>query len=165
MKASYGTILVLVMAMAVVPAGSRAWSAEEQVQEDIWLEYESRRGPGRWQELTDESINRIMEHLAEVNPAKAAELAKLRDKDPEEFKDELRKTIREEFRQRPGEQRGQTPGRRGGLFCWRASRPLGSVSPKKGVVKCTKRMTILTTKFGDDGRRSITGQLSTIGQQ
>lgn len=113
MKTSYGIILVLAMAMAVVSAGSRAWGAEEQGQEDIWLEYEPRRGSGRWQELTDESIKHIMERLAEVNPAKAAELAKLRDKNPEEFKAELTKTIREEFRQRLGEQRGQMGSRRG----------------------------------------------------
>ena len=56
------------------------------------------RGPGRgpWPgsgrfELTEEEIERIMKGLKESDPAKAKELAKLREKDPERFQAELRR--------------------------------------------------------------------------
>lgn len=50
-----------------------------------------RWGPPGWFELTDETIERIMKDLAQSEPAKAAELSKLREKDPEKFKEELGK--------------------------------------------------------------------------
>jgi len=52
---------------------------------------EPRWGPPRWFELTDETIEQIMKDLAKSEPAKAAELSKLREKDPEKFKEELGK--------------------------------------------------------------------------
>jgi hypothetical protein len=57
------------------------------------------RGGPRWFELTDETIEQIMKDLAKSEPAKAAELSKLREKDPEKFKEELGKTAtaRERF--------------------------------------------------------------------
>lgn len=55
-----------------------------------------RRGP-RWFELTDETIEQIMKELAKTEPAKAAELAKLRQSDPEKFRNELRTVAREHF--------------------------------------------------------------------
>jgi hypothetical protein len=51
-----------------------------------------RWGPPRWFELTDETIGQIMKDLAKSEPAKAAELSKLREKDLEKFKEELGKT-------------------------------------------------------------------------
>ena len=55
-----------------------------------------RMGPGRF-ELTDEEIDRVMKGLKESNPAKAKELEKLRETEPEKFIDELRKHGRDEF--------------------------------------------------------------------
>jgi len=52
---------------------------------------EPRWGPPRWFELTDETIKQIMKDLEKSEPAKAAELSKLREKDPEKFKEELGK--------------------------------------------------------------------------
>jgi hypothetical protein len=50
-----------------------------------------RWGPPRWFELTDETIEQIMKDLSKSEPAKAAELSKLREKDPEKFKEEIGK--------------------------------------------------------------------------
>jgi len=77
-------------------------SAEEKKDEkDIWTGEEPRgprpgpgRGPGMF-ELTDEEIDRIMKDLQESNPAKAKELAKLRETDPNQFSFELRRHGRE----------------------------------------------------------------------
>ncbi len=67
--------------------------------EGPWAE-EGRRGPRGgppWFELTDETIERIMKDLAQSEPAKAAELSKLREKDPEKFRTELMAAAREHF--------------------------------------------------------------------
>ncbi|MHC4489210.1 MAG: hypothetical protein ACYSW7_08560 [Planctomycetota bacterium] len=119
MESSRGIILVLAMA-AVVTVSVRPCSAQrmsEEKKEDIWAGDEPRgpragprpgpgpgpgRGPGRGSrrfELTDEEIDRIMKSLKERDPAKAKELAELREKDPEKFRDELRRHGygREEF--------------------------------------------------------------------
>jgi len=55
------------------------------------------RGGPPWFELTDETIERIMKDLAKSEPAKAAELSKLREKDPEKFRTELMTAAREHF--------------------------------------------------------------------
>jgi hypothetical protein len=67
--------------------------------EGPWAE-EGRRGPRGgppWFELTDETIERIMKELAQSEPAKAAELSKLRQTDPEKFRTELMTAAREHF--------------------------------------------------------------------
>jgi len=112
MKASYGVILVLAMAaviiLSILPCSAQRMGEEKK--EDIWREDEPRgprggprRGPGpgrRRFELTDEIIERIMKDLAEGDPAKAKELAKLREKEPDKFKDELREVMRKQFSER-----------------------------------------------------------------
>ena len=55
-----------------------------------------RRGPPEF-ELTEEETDQIMKGLKERDPAKAKELAELREKDPEKFKAELRRQGGEEF--------------------------------------------------------------------
>lgn len=113
MKKGYGVILVLVMVavvmLSILPCSAQRMSEEKK--EDIWREDEPRgdprggprggprRGPRRF-ELTDEIIERLMKDLAESDPAKAKELAKLREKEPDKFKDELRKVMREQFDKR-----------------------------------------------------------------
>ena len=63
-----------------------------------------REGPGRGRfELTDEEIDRIMEGLTQRSPEKAKELADLRKKDPDKFREELGRHAREEFRKVIGE--------------------------------------------------------------
>lgn len=60
---------------------------------------EDRRTPeDKHFELTDEVVERMMGHLAEINPEKSEELKQLQKSDPEKFKDELRKAMFEQFR-------------------------------------------------------------------
>jgi RNA-binding protein 25 len=113
MKTGYGIILVLAMAavimLSILPCSAHRMGEEKK--EDIWTKDEPRgpggdpregprRGPGpgrRRFELTDEEIDRIMKGLKERDPAKAKELAELREKEPEKFREELREVAREEF--------------------------------------------------------------------
>jgi hypothetical protein len=55
------------------------------------------RGRPRFFELSDEMIKRVLDSIAKKDPAKAKELAKLREKDPNQFEVELRTSGREEF--------------------------------------------------------------------
>ena len=114
MELSRRVILILVIA-AVATVVVLPCSANEKDEKDIWTEDERRgpgpgpgpgrppgpgRGPGRGSrrfELTDEEIDRIMKDLQESNPEKAKELAKLREKDPNQFSVELRRHGRDEF--------------------------------------------------------------------
>ena len=114
MKTSYGIILILMMAalvtLSVLPCSAqrRGEEKKEEKKEDIWAEEGPRgpgqgRGPGRGprrSELTDEAIEHIMKDLKESDPAKAKELAKLREEEPEKFKAELGKVVREQFSKR-----------------------------------------------------------------
>ena len=57
-----------------------------------------RGGPGRGRfELTEEEVDRILKDLKERSPEKAKELAELRTKEPDKFREELRRHAREEF--------------------------------------------------------------------
>jgi len=117
-------ILVLALAAAITLSALPCSAAQkDKDKEDIWAEDEPRgpragprpgprpgpgpgpgpglgrglrRGPGRF-EPTDEEIDRIMKDVKESDPAKAKELAELREKDPEKFRDELRRHGREQF--------------------------------------------------------------------
>jgi len=102
---------------SIVALPCSAEDKSKEKQQDVWAEGEQ-KGPGRGPpefapppagdqrgprrgppefELTDEEINQIMKGLKERDPAKAKELAELREKDPEKFKVELRKQGGEEF--------------------------------------------------------------------
>jgi hypothetical protein len=108
MELTRRVILVLAIA-AVVTVIFLPCSAQEKkkAEKDIWTEDEPRgpgqgRGPGpgrgaRRFEPTDEEIDRVMKSLQESNPEKAKELARLREKDPNQFSIELRRYGREEF--------------------------------------------------------------------
>jgi len=108
-------ILILVI-VGVATAIVLPCSAVEKDEKNIWNENESigpeapepgarpgpgpGRGPGRRPrrfEPTEEEIERVMKGLQESDPEKAKELARLREKDPELFMEELRKHGREEF--------------------------------------------------------------------
>jgi len=115
MRKRYGIIFIrrmsggLILAVATLtmivnlPCYAQEKGKEKEKQEkSIWVEEEPRgprgpRGGPRWFELTDETIEQIMKDLAKSEPAKAAELSKLRGKDPEKFKEELRTAAREHF--------------------------------------------------------------------
>jgi hypothetical protein len=63
----------------------------KQTKEDIWQDEPTESGPNWWRrDLTDETANKILEGLRKRDPAKAKELEKLKAKDPERFKAELR---------------------------------------------------------------------------
>ncbi|MFB0553173.1 MAG: hypothetical protein ACETWQ_07650 [Phycisphaerae bacterium] len=106
-------ILVLVIAVVVTAVTVVPCSAQEEKKDkkDIWTEDEQRgpgpgarpgpgRGPGRGPrrfEPTEEEIERVMKGLQEIDPEKAKELTRLREKEPERFMEELRRHGREEF--------------------------------------------------------------------
>lgn len=104
----YVTILVFaigaILVLTALPSGAEEEKAEKK-GESVWHEIEPRGKGGGFRrfELTDEMIEHMMSRLAETNPAKAKELAKLREKDPEKFKAELREVMRERFGKRWGE--------------------------------------------------------------
>lgn len=105
-------ILVLVMVGMATVIVLPCYAAEKN-EKNIWNENESigpepgarpgpgpGRGPGRGPrrfEPTEEEIERVMKGLQESDPEKAKELARLREKDPERFMEELRRHGREEF--------------------------------------------------------------------
>ncbi len=106
MEFSRRIIVVLVIA-AMATVTILPCPAAEKDEKNIWTEDEPRgpgRGPGpgpgrgpRRFELTEDEIDRVMKGLKESNPEKAKELAKLREKDPNQFSFELRRHGREEF--------------------------------------------------------------------
>ena len=110
MKTTYGTILVLVLATAMLLTAPLPCAAVEKEEENIWSEDEP-RGGHRWFELTDEAIERMMSQLAKSNPEEAEELEKLRDRDPEKFREAMRERFGKRFKQRM-EQRKQRAGRK-----------------------------------------------------
>ena len=100
MEKSRAIILILAM-MSVLAVSTQPCVGEQKDGQDIFTEDEDRgprRGPGRGRfELTDEEVDSILKDLKERSPEKAKELAKLRKKDPEKFRDELRRQAREEY--------------------------------------------------------------------
>jgi len=117
MKRNYVTILILAIGVTALLCGLLpCWAEEKEVEkeeENVWQENEPRgRGSFRRFELTDEAIERMMSRLEKEDPAKAKELAKLRESNAEKFKAELRKVMRERFGQRWREQRDQKAGQK-----------------------------------------------------
>ena len=103
MKTSYGTILVLAAAVVMLFTALPCWAVESD-EENIWSD-DKPRYMSRRMELTEEVIERVMTRLAETDPEKAEELKRLRKKDPEKFKAEIRKAMRERFAKIHGEQK------------------------------------------------------------
>lgn len=111
MKISNTKILVLAIATVGLLSATLAWGAAEKKQENIRGEDRPRRMRGQF-EPTEERIERMMNHLAKVNPKQAEELEKLRAKDPDKFRAELREAVREQFGRRYGDHREEDFGRR-----------------------------------------------------
>jgi len=108
MELRRGIILILVIAAISTITTLPCYSQEKKAEGDIWTEEEPRgpggpgrggRGPGRYR-MSEEEIAHFLNDLKESDPAKAKELVTLREKDPEKFREELRKSIREQFSKR-----------------------------------------------------------------
>lgn len=115
MELRRGIILILVITVMATVTILPCSSEEKKAEEDIWTEGEPRgpgggpgrggpgggpgRGPRRFRS-TEEEIDHFLNDLKESNPAKAKELASLREKDPEKFREELRKSVREQWTKR-----------------------------------------------------------------
>jgi hypothetical protein len=112
MKTGYGAILALTMAVVLSTAVLPCRAAEDvnKNEDNIWLEDIAKGEHGQF-ELTAEKIEHIMRRLAESDPNKAEQLKQLQQKDPENFKSELRKVMRqqisERFKERGERQQGQ----------------------------------------------------------
>jgi hypothetical protein len=108
MKTIYGIILILATAAAIsmmTPAPCGALEDDDL----FWVEEQQEPGHGRF-ELTDEKIELIMSRLAKTDPKKAEELKELRDKEPEQFRAEIRKVIYDEHRKRIRKSTGYRDG-------------------------------------------------------
>jgi len=77
-----------------------ATNEPKQTKQDIWQD-EPRESRQTWwrRDLSEDTINKIMEGLRKRDPAKAKELEKLKAKDPERFKVELREAGQPEIDQ------------------------------------------------------------------
>jgi len=102
MGKSRGTFIVAaaaaIMVVIAVPCVA-AQNAQSTDQQSIWTAGEQRdtgRGSRRY-ELTEEEIDRVLNELTKRDPKQATELKKLRKKDPEKFRAELREHAREEY--------------------------------------------------------------------
>jgi HlyD family secretion protein len=96
--------------------------AEEQPQAGT----EEQKGPQSRQmpvtfELTDERIDQIMQGMKQFDPEKYERFNKLRQEDPEKFREELRKDM-QQFMQRMQNQQGQGGGQDSGRGGFRRSR-------------------------------------------
>lgn len=114
MELRRGITIILVIAAMTTATVLPCFSQEKKTDEDIWREDEPRgpgrggpgggpgrggRGPGRYR-TREEEIDHFLKELKESDPAKAKDLANLRKKNPEKFKEELRKTVREQWSKR-----------------------------------------------------------------
>jgi hypothetical protein len=114
-------VIILILALtAVLAVRTQPCAGNQKDEQNIFTEEEDRGpgpgpgpgpergprrgGPGRGRfELTDEEVDRILKDLKERTPEKAKELAELRTKDPDKFREELGRHAREEFRKVVGE--------------------------------------------------------------
>ena len=95
-------VIILILAMtAILAVSTQPCAGDRKEDQDIFTEDEERgprRGPGRGRfELTDDEVDHILKDLKERSPEKAKELAELRTKNPDKFREELRRHAREEF--------------------------------------------------------------------
>lgn len=114
MELRRGIILILLISAMTTVTILPCYSQEKKADGDIWTEDEprgpgggpgrggpgrERRGPRRYR-TSEEEIDHFLNNLKESDPAKAKELTILREKDPEKFREELRKSVREQFSKR-----------------------------------------------------------------
>jgi len=63
--------------------------------------------------MTEERVERMLSRIGQTNPEKAEQLARLREKDPNEFQKRLREHFRQEFGERSWGQKAQSHSGRG----------------------------------------------------
>jgi hypothetical protein len=104
------TVLVALCVLAMMGL-SQAKAGELAQEERISMAPPGPDGPGKREfEPTPEQTDHILAELKEKNPQEANELAKLRTKDPNAFKVELRNHMREQFMSHMRQpQQGQMP--------------------------------------------------------
>ncbi len=158
MEKRYRNILVLgVLAAVLLTTGLLCLAADEK--EDVWDEDEL-EFKGKWIEPTEEQIEWLLDRIAETEPARADELRKLRDTNPEEFKVELRETMRRFARQKAGEwmkQEGKDfplmgPGGRS-MRAQRQGRERGFHSGRQMREKHTEYIEWLEKNYSDDAKK------------
>jgi len=96
--------VLLVSTVATVTALPYPADGTQETDKSIFTEREprGRRQEGRF-ELTDEENNRLLEALKKSDPAKAREVAELRNKNPRRFSEELRRNVPDEYDKIVGE--------------------------------------------------------------
>jgi len=111
------TILSACLILAVTGWGGLT-AGEVAKEEQIAAEQPTRpEGPmqGKRFDMGPEQMEQMLARIRETNPQKADELVRLREKDPEAFRAELRNVMREQFARRMKEQTGEpmpgVPGR------------------------------------------------------
>lgn len=106
-------VILLILGVMTTAAILPCFSQEKKTEKDIWDEDEigpdggpgrsglgrGGRGRGRF-ELTDEYIDQFLDELKKSDPSKAKNLVRLRESNPEKFREEIRKSIREQFEKR-----------------------------------------------------------------
>ena len=122
MKSRYKRIGIMVVAAMVLFCGWSRCGASGKKDMEFWGKAEPNR-PMKWVELTDEGTERIMARLAEKEPEKAKELEKLREEDPNKFKEELGKIMRMRMRERFREHRKERSERSGRTRGLQSSKP------------------------------------------
>jgi hypothetical protein len=99
MKTRHLKIMILAgaaIALAItLPANAQRKGPNEPGWNDV-----KNGGPGPRPALTEERIDRIMNRMKEADPAKAEEMEKLRETDPNAFRAALKEMIHERFREK-----------------------------------------------------------------
>lgn len=90
--------IFFVAALTIAVSGPRVRAQMRPDGNDagIWSGDETRSSARRF-ELTDEEVKSLMEQIKKNDPAKAAELEKLRKSAPEKFQEQIRSQAREEY--------------------------------------------------------------------
>ena len=102
MEKCRGIVLLLSVAAAVAVTALPCPAGEKKEEDKSFFTEDAQRGqrPRRWRiELTKEEISRILEGLKKHDPENAKELVKLRGRDPEKFKEELRRQGGEQYQE------------------------------------------------------------------
>ena len=107
MKTANHTILLALAVAGLLIVSQQCQAAEpEQGDESAWLEGGPKLAP-KLPENSDEAIDHIMRRIKETDPNKADELTKMRQSNPEKFRDEIRKIMRERLGGKMRERMGQ----------------------------------------------------------
>lgn len=102
MEKRRGIILAWAIAAVILVVALPCPADNKNKDDGIFEEDDRREKPGRGRgrgrfELTEDETNRVMEDLKKRDPEKAKELSKLREKDPEQLRNELWKHARKEM--------------------------------------------------------------------